>query len=81
MRSVSCSSRESLTDGTSTGADPTSSVVRESEELLDELEMIGIALLAEERLAEPAPVEEQALRLAEPRRKNQGQGCAPQLAG
>ncbi len=32
-------------------------VERENEELLDELEVIGIALLAEERLAEPTPVE------------------------
>ena len=32
--------------------------VRENEELLDELEVIGIAMLAEKRLAEPTPVEE-----------------------
>ena len=31
---------------------------RENEELLDELEVIGTALLAEERLVEPTPVEE-----------------------
>jgi hypothetical protein len=32
-------------------------IERENEELLDELEVIGIALLAEERLAEPTPAE------------------------
>lgn len=31
---------------------------RENEELLDELELIGLALLAEERLGESTPVEE-----------------------
>lgn len=33
-------------------------VERENEELLDELEVIGIALLAEQRLADPTPIEE-----------------------